>query len=119
MIMVIGLGAFLISVMSLIQNSLLEQVEFVGSGDRSNTVVFDIQPHQKQDIIELVRDYDARTHPICGPLVRGGPVQLVKEHGLDLGDEFVDECHLCFASRIALLDKFPEYLAPRQAYGLE
>jgi putative ABC transport system permease protein len=58
MIVVIGLGAFLISVMSLIQNSLLEQVEFVGSGDRSNTVVFDIQPDQKEDIIELVRDYD-------------------------------------------------------------
>ncbi len=48
MIVVIGLGAFLISVMSLIQNSLLEQVEFVGSGDRSNTVIFDIQPHQKE-----------------------------------------------------------------------
>ncbi len=58
MIVVIGLGAFLISVMSLIQNSLLEQVEFVGSGDRSNTVVFDIQPHQKEDIIELVKDYN-------------------------------------------------------------
>jgi MoaA/NifB/PqqE/SkfB family radical SAM enzyme len=68
---------------------------------------------------ELIRDYDAQAHPICGPLIRGGPIQLVKEHGLDLEDEFVDECHLCFAARIALLDKFPEYLAPRQAYGLE
>ena len=58
MIVVIGLGAFLISVMSLIQNSLLEQVEFVGSGDRSNTVIFDIQPHQKEEVLDLVREYD-------------------------------------------------------------
>jgi hypothetical protein len=67
----------------------------------------------------LIKDYDAQEHPICGPLIRGGPIQLVKEYGLDLADEFVDECHLCFAARTALLDKFPEYLAPRQAYGLE
>ena len=73
----------------------------------------------KTPLSELIKDYDAQEHPICGPLIRGGPIQLVKEHGLDLEDEFVDECHLCFAARIALLDKFPEYLAPRQVYGLE
>ena len=58
MIVVIGLGAFLISVMALIQNSLLEQVEFVGSGKRSNTVVFDIQPGQKEGVINLAGHYD-------------------------------------------------------------
>jgi len=73
----------------------------------------------KTPLSELIRDYDAQKHPICGPLVRGGPIQLVKEYGLDLKYEFVDECHLCFAARVALLDRFPEYLAPRQAYGLE
>jgi hypothetical protein len=68
---------------------------------------------------ELVRDYDAQKHPICGPLLRGGPIRLVEEYGLDLNDEYVDECHLCYTARLALLDKFPEHLAPRQAYGLE
>jgi hypothetical protein len=68
---------------------------------------------------ELVRDYDAQKHPICGPLLRGGPIRLVEEYGLDLNDEYVDECHLCYAARLALLDKFPEHLAPRQAYGIE
>lgn len=68
---------------------------------------------------ELVRDYDAQKHPISGPLVRGGPIRLFEEYGLDLEDEYVDECHLCYAARVALLDKFPQYLAPRQVYGQE
>jgi hypothetical protein len=73
----------------------------------------------KKPLSELVRDYEAQKHPICGPLVRGGPIRLIEEYGLNLEDEYVDECHLCYAARVALLDKFPEYLAPRQVYGLE
>jgi len=73
----------------------------------------------KTALSELVKSYDADSHPICGPLVRGGPVRLVEELGLEMNDEYVDECHLCYAARVALLDKFPEYLAPRQVYGFE
>ncbi len=58
LVIVIGLGAFLISTMYLIQNSLLEQVEFVGSGERSNTVLFDIQPYQKEGVLKLVEQYE-------------------------------------------------------------
>lgn len=68
---------------------------------------------------ELVKEYDAMKHPICGPLVRGGPIRLIQEYSLDLKYEYVDECHLCYAARLALIDKYPEYLAPRQVYGLE
>ena len=73
----------------------------------------------KTPLSELIRDYDARKHPICGPLVHGGPIRLVEEYGLDLKDEYVDECHMCYAVRMALLEKFPQYLAPRQVYGLK
>ncbi len=73
----------------------------------------------KTPLSELVRDYDAMKHPICSPMVRGGPIRLMEENSLDLKDEYVDECHLCYEARLALLDKFPEYLAPRQVYGLE
>lgn len=66
----------------------------------------------------LVRTYDAQMHPICGPLIRGGPARLVEEHGLELNDEHVDQCHLCYAARLALLDTFPAHLAPRQVYGI-
>jgi hypothetical protein len=68
---------------------------------------------------QLVSEYDASSHPICGPLTRGGPVALAKEYGVDLSGEFVDECHYCYLVRRELIDRFPEYLAPRQVYGLE
>lgn len=68
---------------------------------------------------EIIRTYDAMDHPICGPLLRGGPINLVEVHGLKLQEEYVDECHLCYAARLSLLDTYPEYLAPRQVYGLE
>jgi hypothetical protein len=67
---------------------------------------------------QLVGEYDAATHPICGPLSRGGPAALAKAHGVELAGEFVDECHYCFLVRRALIDRFPRYLAPRQVYGL-
>jgi hypothetical protein len=73
----------------------------------------------KTQLSKLVEDYDARKHPICGPLVRGGPNRLVEAYGLNLSNEYVDECHLCYSARLAMLDLFPEYLAPRQVYGRE
>lgn len=73
----------------------------------------------KTPLSTLFQEYDALKHPIAGPLVRGGPIRLIEEHKLNLKDEYVDECHLCYAARLALLDKFPDYLAPRQVYGLD
>jgi len=67
---------------------------------------------------ELVRDYNARQHPICRPLLRGGPAALAKENGLDLPDDFVDECHYCYTARKVIIERFPAYLAPKQVYGL-
>jgi len=68
---------------------------------------------------ELVNNYDALSHPICGPLVKGGPVLLANEYDVKHEDEYVDECHFCYLVRLALIDRFPQYLAPRQVYGLE
>jgi len=68
---------------------------------------------------ELVARYDADSHPVCGPLVRGGPACLAREYGVEHQQGYVDECHLCYLVRRALLDRFPEHLAPRQVYGLD
>jgi hypothetical protein len=68
---------------------------------------------------ELITGYDASSHPICGPLSKGGPRELARVHGVKLEGEFVDECHYCFLVRRALIERFPGYLAPRQVYGLE
>ena len=68
---------------------------------------------------ELIENYDANSHPICKSLIQGGPAQLVKDYQVEHEDEYVDECHLCYLTRLKLLDKFPKLLAPRQVYGLE
>jgi hypothetical protein len=67
---------------------------------------------------DLVRGYDAQKHPIAGPLVRGGPIRLVTECGLEMSGGYVDECHLCYTARKQLVARFPRYLAPKEAYGL-
>ena len=69
-------------------------------------------------LVDLVRSYDAQQHPIVGPLVRGGPVKLATELGLAINHGFVDECHLCYTTRKLLLPRFPQYLSPKEAYGL-
>lgn len=73
----------------------------------------------KTPLSVMVKDYDADSHPICGPLARGGPALLARECGVDHDDEYVDACHFCYLVRQALMDRFPEYLAPKQVYGLE
>lgn len=67
---------------------------------------------------KMVRQYDVDSHPICGPLVNGGPARLVKEYDVQYKNEYVDACHMCYLVRLALLDRFPQYLAPRLVYGL-
>lgn len=73
----------------------------------------------KKSLTEIISDYNAEKHPICGPLVRGGPAQLVKELNISPNQEYVDECHLCYSIRREIIDQYPEYLAPKQAYGLK
>ncbi len=68
---------------------------------------------------ELAKNYDPESHPICGPLVSGGPVGLLEKHGIQMKENYVDECHLCYSARKRLIEKFPELLGPRQLYGLE
>ena len=67
----------------------------------------------------IVRQYDADSHPICRPLVNGGPARLAKDYDVPHEAEYVDACHMCYLVRRALLDKFPQYLAPRSVYGLQ
>lgn len=58
LVVVIGLGAFLIATLNIVQNSLLNQVEFVGQENQSNTILFDIQPTQKEGVVKLTKDND-------------------------------------------------------------
>jgi len=68
---------------------------------------------------KLVKDYDGYSHPICSPLLKGGPALLAKKYKIKHDEKYVSACHFCYFIRRALLDKFPKYLAPRQVYGKE
>ena len=67
---------------------------------------------------ELVAGYRPDAHPICGPLLEGGPAALARALGVTPADGYVDECHLCSVCRKAVLDRYPHQLGPRQVYGL-
>lgn len=73
----------------------------------------------KRPLSELVGEYDVDSHPIAGPLNKGGPALLARQYDVKIEDAYVDECHLCYIARKLLVDRFPDYLAPRQVYGLE
>jgi putative ABC transport system permease protein len=54
LMLAVGLGTFFIVTLYLTQQSLLREVELVGSEGRPNLVFFDIQTDQRQGIIELL-----------------------------------------------------------------
>ncbi len=44
---------------------------------------------------------------------------MIKTYNIPHKKEYVDACHMCFELCLALIDMFPQYLTPRQVYGLE
>jgi putative ABC transport system permease protein len=50
----LGLSAFLLGTLNAVEESLLSQVEFTGRTNQSNTILFDIQPHQKDSVVGLL-----------------------------------------------------------------
>jgi hypothetical protein len=72
----------------------------------------------QRPLSQLALEYEADTHPVCGPLVKGGPALLAKRYDVDIDEAYIDECHFCYSIRRALIDRFPEYIIPRQVYGI-
>jgi hypothetical protein len=70
-----------------------------------------------QPLAEIMAGYSPRQHPILGPLIRGGPAELARAHGLALAEGYADACHLCYTARNQLRTRFPESLGPGQMYG--
>ena len=70
-------------------------------------------------LADVVAEYRPERHPLCGPLLEGGPAQLARVYDLEHEEQYVDECQLCYSLRLALIDRFPQYLAPRLVYGLD
>ncbi len=72
----------------------------------------------ERPLTEIMRDYDPDTHPVVGPLLAGGPAELVNRYQLPHEQAYADACHLCYLSRCKLRDRFPDVLTPGQMYGI-
>ncbi|MGE5141537.1 MAG: radical SAM protein [Rudaea sp.] len=68
---------------------------------------------------EISAEYDPDAHSIAGPLLAGGPVELVRRYSLPHRDDYADACHLCYESRRLLRSQFPALLRPPTMYGIE
>ena len=71
----------------------------------------------QQPLSELFDRYDPAHHPVTGPLLDGGPAELLRRYDLPCRGKYCDACHLCDTARRALRPRFPEVLAPDQMYG--
>jgi MoaA/NifB/PqqE/SkfB family radical SAM enzyme len=67
---------------------------------------------------QICEEYDADAHPICGPLLAGGPAALITEYNLPHVSSYADACHMCYEARVMLRPRFPKQLCPDQLYGV-
>ena len=76
LMLVIGLGVMLITTLYNIQNLLLDQVSLAGSGAQPNTILFDIQASQKDEVASLVRKEGL-------PIIQEVPIVTMRLESID------------------------------------
>ena len=72
----------------------------------------------REPLKEIAARYNPDGHYIVGPLLVGGPAQLVRTYGLEHEPIYADACHLCYSMRLALRSRFPHILIQGQMYGV-
>jgi len=66
---------------------------------------------------KIIEEYDPFQNTILGPLAHGGPTALVEKFDLPHDESYADGCHLCYAARCMLRNRYPNVLIPDQMYG--
>ncbi|MCK6692330.1 MAG: FtsX-like permease family protein [Thermoanaerobaculia bacterium] len=84
LVVTIGLGTMLLSTLFLVQNLLLKQVEFSGSGKQPNMILFDIQTSQKDSVAEMVRVHNM-------PVMQQVPIVTTRVETIDGMTKMQDE----------------------------
>ncbi|MBT1702557.1 ABC transporter permease [Chryseosolibacter indicus] len=85
----IGLGAFIISTLNIVEQSMLSQVEFTGRENQSNTILFDIQPHQREGVIKLMKENNLEVNQVVPIItcrlseVKGKSVEVLQKDTTD------------------------------------
>jgi hypothetical protein len=71
---------------------------------------------KKTPLKTIFVDFEPKNHPVCAPILQGGPVELAQQYDIEHEENYVDECHLCYSVRLKLRTRFPEILLPDQVY---
>ncbi len=85
----IGLGAFIISTLNIVEQSILGQVEFTDQENQSNTILFDIQPEQKDGVLKLMADNRLKSNQVVSIVtcridqIKGKTVEALQKDTLD------------------------------------
>lgn len=81
LVVTLGLGIFFLHTLHVSERTLLAQADFADAGDRPNTIVFDVQPDQREEIRRIVAEAGAELQAF-EPIVtmrlselRGRPVE--------------------------------------------
>ncbi len=85
----IGLGTFIIATLNIIQSSLLNQVEFSGNENQSNTILFDIQSSQREGVVQLIQSHQLPVNQLVPIItcrlaeVKGKPIDQLQKDTTD------------------------------------
>lgn len=72
-----------------------------------------------ETLATIVHKYRPEAEPVIGPILKGGPAELVRRYHLPLESDYLDACHLCYRARQLLRERYPAALGPPQVYGLD
>ena len=72
----------------------------------------------QRPLVDIMREYHPADHPICGPLLEGGPAGLALAFRVKHEATYVDECHCCYDLRRRLRRRLGQWLAPDQMYSV-
>jgi len=89
LLVTIGLGAFIISTLNIIEQSMLGQVEFTGQENQSNTILFDIQPTQREGVVKLMEENKLKVNQVVPIItcrlseVKGKSIEAIQKDTTD------------------------------------
>jgi organic radical activating enzyme len=69
-------------------------------------------------LADIIGSYHPENHPILGPIISGGPVELVHKYDLSHAETYADACHFCYQARQSLRTRYSDVLGPDQVYGI-
>jgi hypothetical protein len=72
----------------------------------------------QRELVDIMQEYDPMNHPVCGPLLKGGPAEFARAYRVRHEASYVDECHLCYDLRRRLRGRLDRWLTPDQMYGV-